>query len=120
MTNLEQVKLGLATVGDMVQELERRGVGVAVVVSRNLSDLSQPGRPYSLTDEQVYADTFCSQHPTFKAALLSQGIEECITETYEAEGADRRTRELCEELSDRLRAVHRDLEKLLPDAMRNR
>jgi hypothetical protein len=117
----------------MVHEPERRGFSVAVVVSNDPYAVPKPVRPpgvskpaypdpdYTGADVQadVYADDAHSQHQIFKAMLLCQELQECLTQAYDAEDANPRTLRLNEELSYRLRAIHRDLDRLLPENLRS-
>jgi hypothetical protein len=71
--------LSIATAEDMVAELERRGIAVALVISH-----AQGGSYMPPTDvppsrrERVIGDSFHDKHPALKAAFLCHGIQWCL------------------------------------------
>jgi hypothetical protein len=103
--------LSPATIQDMVAELERRGLAVAIVVShvQAQSYVLSPDVPPA-DREKVYGDTFHSKHPAFTAAFLCDGIQWCLTELPLSSWTV--------ELSWRMQEVKNHLWELVPTELR--
>jgi hypothetical protein len=102
MSEPRQVDLSLATFEDIVAELERRKVKVALVVSHVSGGRYTPHPELPPEKrETVYADSRTGKHPALTAALLCDGIQWCLNDIIkDAEGPEAAL--LCVDLSRRL------------------
>jgi hypothetical protein len=108
--NPGSVELNIASVEDMVAELERRGLAVAVLVSHVRRQHYIPSSDVPPADrEKVYGGTY-SRTPAESARYLCSGIQWCLSD-IRGPPAEKAQAAL---LSAQVGLVERGLELLLP------
>jgi hypothetical protein len=116
MSGQPGIDLTLATVEDVIAELERRGLAVAMVLAHASGGFYAPSPDAPPQDrERVVVSRLCGSHPANKAAFLCRGIQRCLSEAGESYTLESELDSLCTELSFRLGAIERDLQRFVPE-----
>lgn len=106
--------LELATIDDMVAELERRGLGAVLYVNHLIHQRYEPSPDVPAEDRQkVYATSWISSQPGYKAHALCEGVQRCLDEAINHAKSTTAQRVLCTELSFLVRDVSKRLQSLI-------
>jgi hypothetical protein len=106
----ELIPLSLATIEDMVAELERRLLVCALFVSHIQGKDCIPCADVPSGDrEKVYSDTWTAKHPALQAIALIQGIQLCLDSCI---GRAPANASIVKTLSRKLQAISAEVENL--------
>jgi hypothetical protein len=104
------IDLSIATIDDIVEELQRRRIVFALYVSHLKAGSYWPGGDVpSEVREKVYGDTFASKNPLFLASQFCDGVQQALNDVV---GGGGRAVSKCVELSSQTHALQKQLHEL--------